>query len=64
MKRPTISPIQRKTGRSDRDLPPPEIRDLLDHLAQEIAAKYLRLLTPEAEAPDELDRPRELEVDR
>jgi hypothetical protein len=47
MKRPTISRIQRKSRRSDRGLPPPEVQELLDHLAKEIASEYLRLLTPE-----------------
>ncbi len=61
MKRPTISLTQRKTRRSDRGLPPPEVQDLLDHLAEEIAAEYLRLLTPEPEGPAGPDR-REAEV--
>lgn len=47
MKRPPISLIQRKSRRSGRGLPPPEVQELLDHLAKEIAAEYLRLLTPE-----------------
>ena len=51
MKRPPISLIKRKSRSSGRGLPPPEVQELLDHLAKEIAAEYLRLLTPEPEGP-------------
>lgn len=47
MKRPPISLIQRKSRRSGRGLPPPEVQEMLDHIAKEIAAEYIRLLTPE-----------------
>lgn len=63
MKRPTISLIQRKSKRSDRGLPRPEVQELLDHLAREIAAEYLRLLTPETELPAGPDR-RDAEVNK
>ena len=43
------------------DLLLPEVLALLDHLAEEIAAEYLRLLTPEPQGPAGPDR-REAEV--
>jgi len=42
----------------------PEVFALLDHLAEEIAAEYLRLLTPEPEGSAGPDRTREMEVER
>lgn len=42
----------------------PEVLALLDYLAEEIAAEYIRLLIPEPESPTEPDRLREMEVER
>lgn len=50
--------------RDDREVPLSELRDLLDHLAEEIAADYRRLLTAETERPSEEGSPREIGADR
>lgn len=64
MKGTKISPNPWKTIGTDRDVLPSEIRDMLDHLAEEIAADYQRLLTHEPEVPAEPDRPRKKGADR
>jgi hypothetical protein len=42
----------------------PEVLALLDHLAEELAAEYMRLLTPHHGMPREPNRPREGKVER
>jgi hypothetical protein len=42
----------------------PEVLALLDHLAEELAAEYMRLLTPRHGMPREPDRRREGKVER
>jgi hypothetical protein len=43
--------------RPPEELLPPEVLAILDHLAEEIAAEYLRLLTPEAGVPADAEQP-------
>lgn len=50
--------------RGSKELLPTEVLALLDHLAEEIAAEYIRLLMPEPEAPTDPDRLQEMEVER
>ena len=50
--------------RGSKEFLPTEVLALLDHLAEEIAAEYLRLLTPETEVPGEPHRLVEMEVER
>lgn len=44
------------------DLLSPEMLALLDHLAEELAAEYMRLLAPHRGTPHEPDVPCEREV--
>ena len=46
------------------DLLSPEVLALLDHLAEEIAAEYLRLLAPEEGTPVGPDQSRVVEGER
>lgn len=63
MRNARISPTPERVVRDDREVPLCELRDLLDYLAQEIAADYRRLLTGERERPTEEDRSRETGAD-
>lgn len=58
-----VLPTPRRVMRDDREVPLSELRDLIDHLAEEIAADYQRLLTGERERPSEEDRSRETGAD-
>ena len=62
-RRSSSGPADGATRRPE-ELLPPEVLALLDHLAEEIAAEYIGLLTPEPEGPAEPDRLVDMEVDR
>jgi hypothetical protein len=59
------SPAGPQRGISEgEDCLPREVRDLLDHLAKELAAECQSLRTSELGAPAGYDRVREMEADR
>lgn len=64
MRKLRISPNPRRVIRDDSGVPLSELRDLLDHLAEEIAVDYERLPPGEPERPSEEDRSREIGADR